>query len=207
MESETESDSNNNIHLQMWVNAFNNAIVGAYKKIGHCRITNIKKEIETMEETCIIKSDADIDAYNAQIDIFTNQIERITACINADMDYQTNTNGEHHGICALFHGNEVFLKKCGLVALLTRANYPEHLYYDYYDDYDDGNSNNLKINVKKQGFDVVYDHLLNNELFSTIETQCIKNELQMMRASVIMEMCKNDSHQIKRRFLRVDSPY
>jgi hypothetical protein len=29
----------------------------------------------------------------------------------------------------------------------------------------------------------------------------------MMRASVIMEMCKNDSHQIKRRFLRVDSPY
>jgi len=205
-ESKSESDSNNNIHLQAWVNAFNNAIVGAYKRIGHCRITNIQNEIDIMEETYVIKSDADIDAYNAQIDIFTNQMDRITACINADMDDQTNTNDED-GICALFHGNEAILKNNGLVALLTRANYPEHLYYDYYDDYDDGNSNNLKINVNKQGFDVVYDHLLNNELFSTIETQCIKNELQMMRASIIMEMCKNDSHQTKRRYLYVDSPY
>ena len=198
-----ESDSNNNVHLKTWVSALNNAIVGAYKRIGHCRIADIKNKIEIMEQTYIIKSDADIDAYNAQIDIFTEQMERITACINADMGDHTN----EHGICALFHGNEAVSKNGGLVALLTRANYPQHLYYDYYDDYDDGSSNNLKINVSKQGFDVVYDHLLNNELFSTIETQFIKNELQMMRASVIMEMCKNDSHQIKRRFLRVDSPY
>jgi hypothetical protein len=201
-----ESDLNNSIHLKVWASAFNNAIIRAYKNIGHCRITNIKKEIETMEETCMIKSDADIDAYNAQIDIFMNQMERITACINVDMGDQTNTNDEH-GMCALFHGHEAILKNNGLVALLSSANYPQHLYYDYYDDYDDGNSNNLKINVKKQGFDVVYDYVLNCHLFSTIETQCIKNELQMMRASVIMEMCKNDSHQIKRRFLRVDSPY
>jgi hypothetical protein len=198
-----ESDSNNNVHLKAWVSALNNAIVGAYKRIGHCRIADIKNKIEIMEQIYIIKSDADIDAYNAQIDIFTEQMERITACINADMGDYTN----EHGICALFHGNEAVSKNGGLVALLTRANYPQHLYYDYYDDYDDGSSNNLKINVSKQGFDVVYDHLLNNELFSTIETQFIKNELQMMRASVIMEMCKNDSHQIKRRFLRVDSPY
>jgi hypothetical protein len=197
------SDSNANNHLKVWTSAFNNAIVGAYKSIGHCRITDIKDKIEIMEQTYIIKSDADIDAYNAQIDIFTDQMDRITACIDADMGDHTN----EHGICALFHGNEVVSKNGGLVALLSCANYPQHLYYDYYDDNDDGNSNNLKINVNKQGFDVVYDHLLNNELFSTIETQCIKNELQMMRASVIMEMCKNDSHQIKRRFLRVDSPY
>uniref|UniRef100_A0A6C0F1M9 Uncharacterized protein n=1 Tax=viral metagenome TaxID=1070528 RepID=A0A6C0F1M9_9ZZZZ len=198
-----ESDSNNNVHLKAWVSAFNNAIVGAYKRIGHCRIADIKNKIENMEQTYIIKSDADTDAYNAQIDIFTDQMERITACINADMSDHINEDG----ICALFHGNEAVSKNGGLVALLSCANYPQHLYYDYYDDYDDGSSNNLKINVNKQGFDVVYDHLLNNELFSTIETQCIKNELQMMRASVIMEMCKNDSHQIKRRFLRVDSPY
>jgi len=198
-----ESDLNNNVHLKAWVSALNNAIVGAYKRIGHCRIADIKNKIENMEQTYIIKSDADIDAYNAQIDIFTDQMERITVCINADMSDHTNK----HGICALFHGNEAVSKDGGLVALLTRVNYPQHLYYDYYDDYDNGSSNNLKINVNKQGFDVVYDHLLNNELFSTIETQCIKNELQMMRASVIMEMCKNDSHQIKRRFLRVDSPY
>jgi hypothetical protein len=194
---ESESDSNNNIHLQVWVSAFNDAALRAYKKIGHCRITNIKNEIDIMEETYFIKSDADIDAYNAQIDIFTNQMERITACINADTNDQTNTNHED-GICALFHGNELVLKNGGLIVLLTRANYPEHLYYDYYDDYDDENSTNLKINVKKQGFDIVYDYLLNNELFSTIENRCIKNELQVMRAAVIMEMCKNDSHQIKR---------
>jgi hypothetical protein len=194
---ESESDSNNNIHLRVWVNAFNDAALQAYKRIGHCRITNIKNEIDIMEETYIIKSDADIDAYNAQIDIFTNQMERITACINADTDDQTNNNNED-GICALFHGNELVLKNGGLIALLTRANYPEHLYYDYYDDYDNENSNTLKINVKKQGFDIVYDYLLNNELFSTIENQCTKNELQVMRAAVIMEMCKNDSHQIKR---------
>ena len=198
--------SYNNIHLKVWVSAFNNAIVGAYKRIGHCRIANIKNEIDIMEQTYMIKSDADIDAYNAIIDIFTNQMERITACIHAEVDDNTNTN-EEYGICALFHGNDAVLKNGGLVALLARANYPENLYYDYYDDNDDGNSINLKINVKKQGFDVVYDYLLNNELFSTIETQYIKNELQLMRASVIMEMCKNDSHQIKRRFLRVDSPY
>ena len=198
-----ESDLNNNVHLKAWVSALNNAIVGAYKKIGRYRIADIKNKIESMEQTYIIESDADIDAYNAQIDIFTDQMERITACIDADMSDHSNK----YGICALFHGNEVVSKNGGLVALLSCANYPQHLYYDYYDDNDDGSSNNLKINVNKQGFDIVYDHLLNNELFSTIETQSIKNELQMMRASVIMEMCKNDSHQIKRRFLRVDSPY
>jgi len=198
-----ESDLNNNVHLKAWVSALNNAIVGAYKKIGHCRIADIKNKIEIMEQTYIIKSDEDIDAYNAQIDIFTDQMERITACIDADMGDRAN----ERGICALFHGNEAVSKNGGLVALLSCANYPQHLYYDYYDDNDDGSSNNLKINVNKQGFDIVYDHLLNNELFSTIETQSIKNELQMMRASVIMEICKNDSHQIKRRFLRVDSPY
>ena len=192
-----ESDLNNNVHLKAWVSALNNAIVGAYKRIGHCRIADIKNKIEIMEETYIIKSNADIDAYNAQIDIFTEQMERITACIDTDMGDHTN----EHGICALFHGNEAVSKNGGLVALLTRANYPQHLYYDYYDDNDDGSNNNLKINVSNKGFDVVYDHLLTNELFSTIETQCIKNELQMMRASVIMEMCKNDSHQIKRRIL------
>jgi hypothetical protein len=195
-----ESVSNNNIRLKVWVSAFNNATVGAYKRIGRYRITDINNIIE---QTYIIKSDADIDAYNAQIDIFTNQMDRITACINADADDQTNTNDEC-GLYALFHGNEAVLKNNGLVTLLARANYPENLYYDYYDDNDGGNSINLKFNVKKQGFDVLYDYLLNNELFSTIENQCIKNELQVMRASVIMEMCKNDSHQIKRRFLRID---
>ena len=199
-----ESGLNNNVHLKAWVSALNNAIVGAYKRIGRYRITDINNIIE--QTYYIINSDADIDAYNTQIDIFTNQMDRITACINVNVDDQTNTNDEC-GLYALFHGNESVLKNGGLVALLSRANYPEHLYYDYYDDNDNENSINLKINVKKQGFDVVYDYLLNNELFSTIENQCIKNELQVMRASVIMEMCKNDSHQIKRRFLRVDSPY
>ena len=197
-----DSDSNNNIHLKVWASAFNDAVVGAYKRIGHCRITNIKNEIDIMKQTYIIKSVADIDTYNAVVDIFRNQIERITACINVDADDQTNTNGEN-GICALFHGNESVFKNGGLVALLTRANYPEHLYYDYYNDCDDENSINLKINVNKQGFDLVYDYMLNNELFNTIENECIKNELQVMRAVVIMEMCKNDSHQIKRRY----SPY
>ena len=195
-------NNNNNIHLKVWVSAFNNAVVQAYKRIGHCRIANIKNEIDIMEQTYMIKSDADIDAYNALIDIFTNQMERITACIHADADDQTKTNHEY-GICALFHGSESVLKNGGLVALLSRANYPEHLYYDYYDDNDDGNSINLKINVKKQGFDIVYDYMLNNQLFSTIENKWIKDELQVMRAAVIMEMCKNDSHQIK----RISSPY
>ena len=195
-----ETDSYNNIHLKVWVSAFNNAIVGAYKRIGRYRITDINNIIE--QTYYIINSDADIDAYNTQIDIFTNQMDRITACINVNVDDQTNTNDEC-GLYALFHGNESVLKNGGLVALLSRANYPEHLYYDYYDDNDDGNSINLKINVKKQGFDIVYDYMLNNQLFSTIENKWIKDELQVMRAAVIMEMCKNDSHQIK----RISSPY
>lgn len=163
-----DSDLNNNVHLKAWVSAFNNAIVGAYKRIGHCRIADIKNKIEIMEQTYIIKSDADIDAYNAQIDIFTDQMERITACIDADMSDHANMNDEY-GICALFHGNEVFSKNSGLVALLSCANYPQHLYYDYYDDYDHGSSNTLKINVNKQGFDVVYDRLLNNELLAQLK--------------------------------------
>jgi hypothetical protein len=191
----------NNIHLKAWVSAFNNAIVGAYKRIGHCRIANIKNEIDTMEQTYMIKTDADIDAYNALIDIFTNQMERITACIHADVDTDEHVTEYENGIRALFHGNDSILKPGGLLALLSCANFPEHLYFDYYDDNDHGNSINLKINVNKQGFDVVYDYLLNNELFSTIETKFIKNELQVMRAAIIMEMCKNDSHQIKRRLL------
>ena len=125
-----ESDLNNNVHLKAWVSALNNAIVGAYKKIGRYRIADIKNKIESMEQTYIIESDADIDAYNAQIDIFTDQMERITACIDADMSDHSNK----YGICALFHGNEVVSKNGGLVALLSCANYPQHLYYDYYDD-------------------------------------------------------------------------
>ena len=194
---------NNNIHLKAWVNAFNGAALRAYKKIGHCRITNIKNELNTMEETYFIKSDADIDAYNAQVDKYASQMERVEACMNDDSEQ----NGI--GICALFHGHDaVSNDDDGMLKMLSDANFPDNLYYDYYDDYDDDEKSiKLKINVNKQGFDVIYDYMLNNGLFSTIETQCIKNELQMMRASVIMEMCKNDSHQIKRRFLRVDSPY
>lgn len=192
-----ETDLYDNIHLKAWTSAFNNAIVGAYKRIGHCRIANIKNEIDTMEQTYMIRSDADIDAYNAIIDIFTNQMERITACIHADVDTDEHSvvvTGYENGICALFHGNEFILKTGGLFALLTHANFPEHLYYDYYDDNGDGNTINLKLNVNKQGFDVVYDYLLNNELFCTIETKFIKNELQVMRAAIIMEMCKIYSH-------------
>ena len=51
----------------------------------------------------------------------------------------------------------------------------------------------LKLNVKREGFDVVYDNcLLNNHLFSTIENEHIKNEFACMRAMIIVEFVKNN---------------
>ena len=181
------------LNLNAWMNAFKNAILQAYKVIGPQRIRNIENEMCNMERDFVINTDSDIDAYSIQVKKLTNQISRINAC------FSTFDESGECGICALFHGHYT---ADGLITLLNNANHPINLYYET------SNNGEFKINVKKEGFDVIYDNcLLNNHLFSTIENEHIKNELSCMRAMIVMELCKNDIDQIRRRFLHVDSPY
>lgn len=171
------------LNLNAWVNAFQKAVLQAYKMIGPKRIRNIENEIYNMERKCVLKTDADIDAYNIRVEKLMNQISRINACFSA---YDEKSGGR--GIYALFHGN--YAATDSLIALLNNANYPINLYYETSNN---DNNGEFKINTKKEGFDVVYDNcLLNNQLFSTIENEHIKNELATMRAMIIVEFVKNN---------------
>ena len=186
------------LNLNAWVNAFQKAVLQAYKMIGPQRIRNIENEIYNMERKCILNTDAEIDAYNVRVERLMNQISRINACFSA-----CDEKSGGRGICALFHGH--YASADSLITLLNNANYPINLYYETSNN---DNNGDFKLNVKKEGFDVIYDNcLLNNHLFSTIENEQIKNELSCMRAIIVMELCKNDVDQIRRRFLHVDSPY
>ena len=171
-------------NLNAWVNAFQKAVLQAYKMIGPQRIRNIENEIYNMEHKCVLKTDADIDAYNIRVEKLMNQISRINACFSACDD---KSGGR--GIYALFHGNYA---ADGLITLLNNANHPINLYYDISLSLNDNNGE-LKSNAKKEGFDVIYDNcLLNSHLFSTIENEHIKNELACMRAMIIVEFVKNN---------------
>lgn len=184
-------------NLNAWVNAFQKAVLQAYKMIGPQRIRNIENEIYNMERKCVLKTDAEIDAYNVRVERLMNQISRINACFSA-----CDEKSGGRGICALFHGHYAACSTESLITLLNNANYPINLYYEM------SVGDEFKLNVKKEGFDVIYDNcLLNNQLFSTIENEQIKNELECMRAVIVMELCKNDVDQIRKRFLHVDSPY
>ena len=170
------------LNLNAWVNAFQKAVLQAYKMIGPQRIRNIENEIYNMERKCILNTDAEIDAYNVRVERLMNQISRINACFSAD-----NEKSGGRGICALFHGHYTV---DGLVTLLNNANvnnYPINLYYEV------SLIGEFKLNAKKEGFDIIYDNcLLNNHLFSTIENEHIKNELASMRAMIIVEFVKNN---------------
>ena len=174
----TSSVTVTGLNLNMWIHTFKKAVLQAYKVVGPQRIRNIENEIDIMEQTCVIKSDADIDAYNVRVEKLTNQISRISACFTNDDDESSG-----RGIYAILHGHDDVAD--GLITLLNGANHPINLYYEI-----SGNGE-LKINSKREGFDVIYDNcLLNNHLFSTIENEHIKNELACMRAIIIMEIFK-----------------
>uniref|UniRef100_A0A6C0I1W2 Uncharacterized protein n=1 Tax=viral metagenome TaxID=1070528 RepID=A0A6C0I1W2_9ZZZZ len=168
-------------NLNAWVNAFQKAVLQAYKMIGSQRIRNIENEIYNMERKCVLKTDADIDAYNIRVERLMNQISRINACFSA-----CDEKSGGRGICALFHGH--YVSTDGLITLLNNANnYPINLYYEM------SVGGEFKLNAKKEGFDIIYDNcLLNNQLFSTIENEHIKNELACMRAMIIVEFVKNN---------------
>jgi hypothetical protein len=166
-------------NLNAWVNAFQKAVLQAYKMIGPQRIRNIENEIYNMERKYVLNTDAEIDAYNIKVERLMNQISRINACFSA-----CDEKSGGRGICALFHGH---CTVNGLTALLNNANYPINLYYEM------SVGGEFKLNVKREGFDVIYDNcLLNNHLFSTIENEQIKNELACMRAMIIVEFVKNN---------------
>lgn len=170
------------LNLNAWVNAFQKAVLQAYKMIGLQRIRNIENEIYNMERKCVLNIDADIDAYNVRVEKLTNQISRINACFPTCDEKSSGC-----GICALFHGHYV---ADGLITLLNNANYPINLYYEMSNN---DNNGEFKLNAKKEGFDVIYDNcLLNNHLFSTIENEDIKNELSSMRAMIIVKFVKNN---------------
>jgi hypothetical protein len=168
-------------NLNAWVNAFQKAVLQAYKMIGPQRIRNIENEIYNMERKCILNTDAEIDAYNIRVEKLMNQISRINACFSA-----CDEKSGGRGICALFHGH--YVSTDGLITLLNNANnYPINLYYEM------SVGGEFKLNAKKEGFDIIYDNcLLNNQLFSTIENEHIKNELASMRAMIIVEFVKNN---------------
>lgn len=166
-------------NLNAWVNAFQKAVLQAYKMIGPQRIRNIENEIYNMERKYVLNTDAEIDAYNIKVERLMNQISRINACFSA-----CDEKSGGRGICALFHGH---CTVDGLTALLNNENYPINLYYEM------SVGGEFKLNVKREGFDVIYDNcLLNNHLFSTIENEQIKNELACMRAMIIVEFVKNN---------------
>ena len=170
------------LNLNMWVKTFEKAVLQAYKVVRLQRIRNIENEMCNMELKYILNTDADIDAYNVRVEKLTNQISRINACFSA-----CDEKSGGRGICALFHGNYAAES---LITLLNNANHPINLYYETSNNYNNGE---FKLNVKREGFDVVYDNcLLNNHLFSTIENEHIKNELSCMRAMIIVEFVKNN---------------
>jgi hypothetical protein len=172
-------------NLNAWVNAFQKAVLQAYKMIGPQRIRNIENEIYNMERKCILNTDAEIDAYNIRVEKLMNQISRINACFSA-----CDEKSGGRGICALFHGNYAAES---LIIYLYNENYPINLYYETSNNDNNDNNGEFKLNVKREGFDVVYDNcLLNNHLFSTIENEHIKNELSCMRAMIIVEFVKNN---------------
>ena len=174
--------------LEKWVDAFDFAVFQVYKTSGTLRTQYIYNEIYSMEKKYITNTDAEIDEYNALIDIYTNQIARIQKCQKENYQHD-GVNA--YGLCALFHEHPTCKSKKAFVRFLYAYNKMYNIDIDKYVD-DFGN-----INKAPEGFDFIYENVFrNNFLFNAIsanvlQTEHIKKELILLKASIIIQMCKN----------------
>lgn len=111
MNSQVSNKSHVYNALEKWVNTFELAVFQVYKTTGTQRIQYICNEIYDMEKNYITNTDEEIDAFNALIDIHTNQIVRIQKC-----QKQNYENDDIKGLGALFHEHTVCKSKNGICA-------------------------------------------------------------------------------------------
>jgi hypothetical protein len=167
--------------LKTWVEALDLAVFQVYKTTGTQRIHYICNEIYDMEKNYITNTDEEIDAFNALIDIHTNQIARIQKC-----QKQIYENDGMKGLSALFHEHPVCKSKIAFVHFLYAYN---EVYNVDVEKYVDEFGNIIKTS---EGFDFIYENVfINNPLFNALQMEHIKKELVLLKAPIIIQMCKN----------------
>lgn len=175
-----------------WIHVFDNAICQVYKQLGKYRIENIYNEICEMNKTFCTNTDEEINEFAALIDIKTNQIARIKHCQQKYNDNASeinyNTGGETGigiGIRTLFHEHHFSKTKQIFSHFISSYNNALNIGIEkYVDEF-------RNINVTHEGFDYIYENVfIKNPLFNTSKTEHIKNELVILRAPIIIQMCK-----------------
>ena len=160
-----------------WIDAFDRAVCQVYKQLGKSRIDCIYNEICEINKTFHANTDEEIDEFAALIDIHTNQIARIQQC-------QKQGDGIL-GIRTLFHEHPVTKTKKLFSHFIWSYNSAFNIGIGKYVD-EFGN-----INATRDGFDYIYENVfLKNALFNTAKTAHIRNELVMLKAPIIIQMCK-----------------
>ena len=169
--------------LEKWIEAFDFAVFQVYKTSGTQRRQYIYNEICDMEKTYITNTDEEIDNFNALIDIHMNQVVRIEKCQKENYKRDIMC-----GLGALFHEHPSCKSKNAFVGFLYAYNETYNVDIEKYVD-EFGN-----INKTPEGFDFIYENVfINNPLFNTIslKTDYIKKELILLKAPIIIQMCKN----------------
>lgn len=182
-----------NKNIIKWIHVFDNAICQVYKQLGKYRIEHIYNEICEMNKTFQTNTDEEINEFVALIDIKTNQIARIQHC----QKYNDNANEVNYnggggteigigiGIRTLFHEHHFSKTKQIFSHFISSYNNALNISIEKYVD-EFGN-----INATHEGFDYVYENVfIKNSLFNTSKTAHIRNELVMLRAPIIIQMCK-----------------
>ena len=181
MNSQVSNKSHVYNALKTWVEALDLAVFQVYKTTGTQRIHYICNEIYDMEKNYITNTDEEIDAFNALIDIHTNQIARIQKCQKEHYD-----NDGMKGLSALFHEHPVCKSKIAFVRFLYAYN---EVYNIDINKYVDEFGNIIKTS---EGFDFIYENVfINNPLFNALQMEYIKKELVLLKAPIIIQMCKN----------------
>jgi hypothetical protein len=165
-----------------WIDTLDSAVCQVYKQLGKCRIDCIYNEICDINKTFHANTDEEIDEFAALIDIHTNQIARIQQC-----QKQCGNNGGDGilGIRTLFHEHPVTKTKKLFSHFIWSYNSAFNIGIGKYVD-EFGN-----INATRDGFDYIYENVfLQNALFNTAKTAHIRNELVMLKAPIIIQMCK-----------------
>jgi hypothetical protein len=144
-----------------------------------------------MNKTFQTNTDEEINEFVALIDIKTNQIARIQHCQKynndnaSEINYNSGGGGGTEigiGIRTLFHEHHFSKTKQIFSHFISSYNNALNISIEKYVD-EFGN-----INTTHEGFDYVYENVfIKNSLFNTAH---IKNELEMLRAPIIIQMCK-----------------
>jgi hypothetical protein len=177
-----------------WIDALDSAVCQVYKELGKCRIDCIYNEICEINKMFHANTDEEIDEFAALIDIHTNQIARIQQCqkqwgnSNATSNASNANSSDGIGIRTLFHEHPVTKTKKLFSHFIWSYNSAFNIGIGKYVD-EFGN-----INATRDGFDYIYENVfLQNALCNTSKTAHIRNELVMMKAPIIIQMCKQAS--------------